>query len=186
MIPPIAERKIHEVLTKKISLQSFEQWLYEDRALETSNPDLYFELISFDYKSKDSFNKFYENFAKYIKFYKFEAERIAEYLYSIINKDKNCGHAIWMMYELYCDSYGFLGKIGMVYGFSLVDEVTSASNRNMEYIFDKFYPDIIADAKNVLSWLEEGKIVFKNQDNGYGGFEYDDFRSEAEVLQGQA
>lgn len=185
MISPIAEKKIYQVLTKKISLHSFEQWLYEDNVLESNNPNLYFELISFDYSSKDNFKDFYDKFAKHVGFYKFEVERLRDYLHSIIDKDENCGHAIWMMYELCCDGYGFLGKIGMVYGFSLVDEVTSASNRNMKYIFDKFYPNIIQDATNVLNWLEEGKIVFKNQDNGYGGFEYDDFRSEAEVLQGQ-
>lgn len=41
MISSIAEKQIYQVLTKKISLQSFEQWLYEDNVLESRNPDLY-------------------------------------------------------------------------------------------------------------------------------------------------
>lgn len=186
MIPSIAERKIHQVLTRKISFQSFEQWLYEDNVLESSNPDLYLELISFDYSSEDIFKDYYDSFARHVHFHKFEADRIKEYLYSIINKDENCGNAICAMYELYCDGYGFLGRLGIIYGLYLVDYETSESNHNIENILDKLYPEIIEDAKNALSWLAEGKIVFISQDNGYGVFEYEDFRSEAEVLQGQA
>ncbi|WP_440463711.1 hypothetical protein [Psychrobacter sp. ASPA161_6] len=187
MIPSITEQNIHQVLTQKMSIQSFEQWLYEDDVLESSNPALYLELISFDYSSEDNFYyRFYDNFAKYVHFYKFEAGRITEYLHSIINKDESCGNAIWVMYELYCDGYGFLGKLGIIYGLCLVDYETLESNHNIDNILDKLYPEIIDDAKNVLNWLEEGKIVFKSQDNGYGVFEYEDFRSEAEILQGHA
>ena len=183
MISSIAEQNIHQVLTKKMSIQSFEQWLYEDDVLESSNPDLYLELISFDYSSE---NGFYDSFAKYVHFYKFEADRITEYLHSIIDRDQKCGDAIWVMYELYCKGYGFLGKLGIIYGFCLVDYETSELNHSIDNILDKLYPEIIDDAKNVLNWLEEGKIVFKSQDNGYGVFEYEDFRSETEILQGHA
>ncbi|MGP4714638.1 MULTISPECIES: hypothetical protein [unclassified Psychrobacter] len=186
MIPPIAERKIHDVLKKKISLQSFEKWLYEDNILESSNPNLYFELISFYYTSEGSFNYFYENFAKHVGFYKFEADRLKEYLHSIINRDKDCGDSIYMTYHFYLDGYAFFDKIGMVYGVRLTDFDTSVANDNLNNILDEFYPDIIDDAKNLLSWLDEGKIVFKAHSNSYDVFEYDDFRSEAEILQGQA
>lgn len=64
MIPSIAERKIHQVLTREISFQSFEEWLYEDNVLESSNPDLYLELISFDYNSEDIFKDYYDGFAR--------------------------------------------------------------------------------------------------------------------------
>lgn len=184
MIPSIAEKQIHQVLTKKISLHSFEQWLYKDNVLESRNPNLYLELISFDYSSEDGF---YDSFAKYVHFHKFEADRIKEYLNSIIDRDENCGNAIWVMYELYCQGYEFLQKLGLIYGLCLVDCSYPASLVDESAnIIDKLYPSIIEDAKNVLNWLEEGKIVFKSQDNGYGIFEYEDFRSEAEILQGNA
>ena len=77
MIPLIAEKQIYQVLTEKTDLQSFEQWLYEDDVLETLDPDLYLELISFDYCAK---SKFYDSFVKYVHFYKFEADQIKEYL----------------------------------------------------------------------------------------------------------
>ncbi|WLP94278.1 hypothetical protein [Psychrobacter sp. M13] len=186
MIPSIAEQNIHQVLIKKMSIQSFERWLYEDDVLESSNPDLYFELISFDYSSESNFKNFYDSFTKYVHFYKFEADHIAEYLYSIINRDEGCSKAIHEMYYLYYDGYKFFEKLGMIYGVSLIDFDTLIASDNLDNILDKFYPDIIDDAKNVLSWLEEDKIVFKDESSEYGGFEYDDLRSEAEVLQGKA
>lgn len=184
MISSIAEKQIYQVLTKKISLQSFEQWLYEDNVLESRNPDLYLELISFDYGSEDGF---YDNFAKYVHFHKFEADQIKEYLYSIINRDQKCSDAILLMYELYCQGYKFLQKLGLIYGLCLVDcsHPVSLVDESAN-IIDKLYPSIIEDAKNVLHWLEEDKIVFKGQDNGYGIFEYEDFRNAAEILQGKA
>ena len=184
MIPLIAEKQIYQVLTGKTDLQSFEQWLYEDDVLETLDPDLYLELISFDYCAK---SKFYDSFAKYVRFYKFEADQIKEYLYSIINRDQDCGDNIYLMYELYCHGYGFLQKLGLIYGLCLVDYSHPISLvEESANTINKFYPDIIDDAKNVIHWLEDGKIVFKGQDNGYGIFKYDDFRSEVEVLQGKA
>jgi len=168
MTPSIAEKQIYQVLTKQTSIRSFELWLYEDNVLESSNPDLYLEMISFDYSSEDGF---YDSFAKYVPFHKFEADRIKEYLYSIIDRDKNCSNAIWTMYELYCQGYGFLQKLGLIYGLCLVDcsHPVSLADGSAN-IIDKLYPSIIEDAKNVLHWLKEDKIVFKGQDNGYGVF----------------
>lgn len=129
-------------------------------------------LISFDYSSQDSCKGFYNNFAKYVNFYKFEADRIKEYLQSIIGKDENCADTFLVIYDLYCMGYGFLQKLGLLYGLCLIDNsypITLVSSSNK--IIDMFYPDVIGDAKNVLSWLEEGKIAFKNRSNGYGVFE---------------
>ena len=187
MILSIVEQNIHQVLIKKMSVQSFEQWLYEDDVLESSNPDLYLELISFNYSSEDNFYyRFYDSFAQYVHFYKFEADRIKGYLNSIIDRDDKCCDVIYMMYHLYYDGYNFLNRLGMVYGVRLTDYDTSIPNDELNNILDDFYTDIISNAKNVLGWLEEGKIVFKGQGDSYDVFEYEDFRSEAEVLQGQA
>ena len=186
MTPSNVERKIYQVLGKKVTLSDFEQWLYEDKAIESSNPDLYFELISFNYDSENNLKDFYDNFARYVGFYKFEAERIKNYLDSIISRDSTSANAIWAMYDLYCAGYGFLGKLGIVYGICLVDHETSCLDNDTDNILNSFYPSIISDAKNVIAWLAEEKIVFNSHANDYGVFEYADFRSETEILQGNA
>ena len=77
-------------------------------------------------------------------------------------------------------------KLGLKYGLCLIDthyrvELVKDSND----VIGMFYPDIIYDAKNVLGWFEEGKIIFREEKNERGGFEYDDLRTEEEKQQGK-
>ena len=186
LIPFLLEQKIHQVIIQKISLKDFEQWLYQNDELEDLNPNLYLELISFDYSHESSFKEFQISFAKFVDRYKFETDLIKEYLYSIIDRENDYEHSIWKLYELYCTGYEFLQKLGLKYGLCLIDtsypvELVKDSND----VIDMFYPDIISDAKNVLGWLEEGKIIFREEKSEGGGFEYDDLRTEQEKQQGK-
>ena len=186
LIPFSLEQKIHQVITQKISLEDFENWLYQNDELEALNPNLYLELISFDYSHESSFKEFQISFAKFVDRYKFEVERIKDYLCSIIDRDENCAKSILMTYELYCMGYEFLQKLGLKYGLCLIDtsypvELVKDSND----VIDMFYPDIISDAKNVLDWLEEGKIIFREEKSEQGGFKYDDLRTGEEKQQGK-
>lgn len=185
-IPFLLEQKIHQVITQKISLKDFEQWLYLNDELEALNPNLYLELIAFDYSHESSFREFQLSFKKYVGFHKFEADLIKEYLYSIIDRENDYEQSIWRLYELYCTGYEFLQKLGLKYGLCLIDthyrvELVKDSND----VIGMFYPDIIYDAKNVLGWFEEGKIIFREEKNERGGFEYDDLRTEEEKQQGK-
>lgn len=184
-IPFLLEQKIHQVIIQKISLKDFEQWLYQNDELEVSNPNLYLELISFDYSHESSFKEFQISFAKFVDRYKFEVERIKDYLCSIIDRDENCANSILMTYELYYMGYEFFQRLGLMYGLCIID--TSYPEKLIDSynkVVDMFYPDIIYDAKNVLGWLEESKIVLKNKPNDSGGFEYEDLRGEDEVIKG--
>lgn len=180
------EQKIHQVITQKISLEGFEHWLYQNDELEVLDPNLYLELIAFDYSRESSFKKFQLSFTKYVGFHKFETDLIKEYLYSIIDRENDYEYSIWRLYELYCTGYEFLQKLGIKYGLCLIDtsspvKLVKGSNE----VIDMFYPDIISDAKNVLGWLEEGKIIFRDEKGERGGFKYDDLRTEEEKQQGR-
>ena len=182
-IPQDLEVKLHETLTKKITLKQFEQWLYSNNNLEKENPNLYLELISFDYSFEYNLKDFYERFDCYIDDSKFETEQLIAYLQSIINKSDDCGYAIWKIYELYCDEYDFFRKLALKYGLCLLDLTNLSSDASIAVI-DRFYPDIIDDAKMALNWFENKKILLKNEKNDYGGFKYDDLRNSLERRQG--
>lgn len=184
-IPFLLEQKIHQVIIQKISLKDFEQWLYQNDELEALNPNLYLELIAFDYSHESSFKEFQISFSKFVDRYKFEVERIKDYLCSIIDRDENCANSILMTYELYCMGYEFFQRMGLMYGLCIID--TSYPEKLIDSynkVVDMFYPDIIYDAKNALGWLEESKVVLKNKPNDSGGFEYEDLRDEDEVIKG--
>ncbi|PNK60463.1 hypothetical protein [Psychrobacter sp. FDAARGOS_221] len=57
-IPFSLEQKMHQVITEKLSLKDFESWLYQNDELESVNPDLYLELIFFDYSHDYSLKAF--------------------------------------------------------------------------------------------------------------------------------
>lgn len=175
--------KLYQALTKQITLKQFEQWLYANDTLESDHPELYFELISFDYSAEANLKDFYHRFDGYVNYSNFEAEQLIAYLTSIIEKSDDCGCAIWMIYELYCDGYDFFRRLGLKYGLCLLDLPNLASDSS-KVVIDKLYPDIIDDAKMALSWFENNKILFKNEKNDYGGFKYDDLRNPLERQQG--
>ncbi|MDO5768024.1 MAG: hypothetical protein Q4P13_00840 [Psychrobacter sp.] len=177
------EVKLYQVLGKKITLKQFEQWLYTYDTLESDDPNLYFELISFDYSSKDNLKDFYHRFDCYIDYSKFEAEQMIGYLQSIIEKSDDCGCAIWMIYELYCDGYDFFRRLGLKYGLCLIN-LPNLSSDESRAVIDKLYPDIIEDAKLALNWFKNKKIIFKNGKNDWGEFKYDDLRTSLERQQG--
>lgn len=188
------EFKFYEALKHKISIQDFEQWVYETKELELELPeDTYTDLISLNYKGKFAHNELEKIVEPFVDNGKFEVKRISNYLKSIINRDEKCADSIEMTYDLYCNGYVFLRRLGLVYG--LLISCPPAGNYEKSWneitkdeqdeLLNKFYPDIIIDAKNALKWIAQGKIIIKNTLNELGDYEYVDLRSQEEINQGE-
>jgi len=188
------ELKFYEVLKHKISIQDFEQWVYETKELESELPeDTYTDLISLNYRDKYAYNELGKIVEPFIDNGKFEIKRISKYLKSIINRDEKCAESIEMTYDLYCSGYAFLRRLGLTYGLLIScppagnyqkswNEITKAEQ---DELLDKLYPEIIIDAKNALEWINKGKIIIKDTVNELGDYEYDDFRNQEEIIQGE-
>lgn len=58
------------------------------------------------------------------------------------------------------------------------------SVKEQNELLDKFYPEIIVDAKNALAWFDTNKIIIKSKVDESGHYEYDDFRNREEKEQG--
>lgn len=188
------ELKFYEVLKHKISIQDFEQWVYETKELESELPeDTYTDLISLNYKDKYAYNELGKIVEPFIDNGKFEIKRISKYLESIIDRDEKCAESIEMTYDLYCSGYAFLRRLGLTYGLLIScppagnyqkswNEITKAEQ---DELLEKLYPEIIIDAKNALEWMNKGKIVIKDTVNELGDYEYDDLRNQREINQGE-
>ncbi len=188
------ELKFYEALKHKISIQDFEQWVYETKELELELPeDTYTDLISLNYKGKYVHNDLEKIVKSFVDNGKFEIKRISRYLKSIIDKDENCAESIEMTYNLYCNGYTFLRRLGLTYG--LLISCPPAGNYQKSWIeitraeqdelLNKFYPEIIVDAQNALTWINKGKIIIKDTVNELGDYEYDDLRNQEEISQGE-
>ncbi|MGB3466054.1 MAG: hypothetical protein WBA74_12320 [Cyclobacteriaceae bacterium] len=193
-ISEYTELKFYEVLKHKISIQDFEQWVYETKELESELPeDTYTDLISLNYKDKYAYNELEKIVEPFIDNGKFEIKRISKYLESIIDRDEKCAESIEMTYDLYCSGYAFLRRLGLTYGLLIScppagnyqkswNEITKVEQ---DELLDKLYPEIIIDAKNALEWINKGKIIIKDTVNELGDYEYDDLRNQEEINQGE-
>ena len=188
------ELKFYEVLKHKISIQDFEQWVYETKELESELPeDTYIDLISLNYKDKHAHNELEKIIEPFIDNGKFEIKRISKYLESIIDRDEKCAESIELTHDLYCSGYAFLRRLGLTYGLLIScppagnyqkswNEITKAEQ---DELLDKLYPEIIIHAKNALEWINKGKIIIKDTVNELGDYEYDDLRDQEEINQGE-
>jgi hypothetical protein len=186
------EEKFYKVLMHKIGIQDFEKWVYATSELETElEEDVYIEIVSLNYKSKFAHDELEKIVGCFIDKGKFE-KKIKRFIESIINRDENCAESIEMTYELYCSGYTFLRRLGLTYvllvAFPPAGNYQKAWNeislQEQNDLLDKFYPSIILDAKNVLRWIENRKIIIRNSVDELGNYEYDDFRNQEEINQG--
>ena len=188
------ELKFYEALKHKISIQVFEQWVYETKELEFELPeDTYTDLISLNYTDKYIYNELEKIIQPFVDNGKFEIKRISKYLKSIIERDDDCAESIEMTYDLYCNGYAFLRRLGLTYG--LLISCPPAGNyqkswneitiEEQDELLNKLYPEIIVDAQNALRWINEGKIIIKDSVNELGDYEYDDLRNKEEIKQGE-
>ena len=188
------EQKFYEVLKYKISIHDFERWVYETKDLELElSEDIYTDLISLNYKDKYAHNELEKIVKPFVDNGKFEIKRISKYLKSIIDRDEKCAESIELTYDLYCNGYAFLRRLGLTYGLLIScppagnyqkswNEITNAEQ---DELLNKFYPDIIVDAQSALTWINKGKIIIKDTVNELGDYEYDDLRNQEERNQGE-
>ncbi|AFM05566.1 hypothetical protein Fleli_3235 [Bernardetia litoralis DSM 6794] len=189
-----SEQKFYEVLKYKVSIQNFEQWVYNTKELEMElPPNSYLELISLNFKGKYIYLELEKVISQFVNNGKFEIKRLQNHLKSIIYRDEKCAESIEMTYDLYCAGYNFLRRLGLIYGLSVasppIDDYTKTwkeiSRIEQEGLLNKLYPKIILDAQNALNWIENGKIIIKDSINEYGNYEYEDLRNKEEIEQGE-
>jgi len=188
------ELEFYKALKQKITLLDFEQWVYKTDELEHELPDdVYIDLISLNFKGKFAHDELAEIISSFVKYGEFEIKRLEKYLISIISRDSNCAESIEMTYDLYCDGYVFLRRLGLVYGLTVAcppmhnyqKSWKEISKEEQDELLNEFYPEIITDAKNALAWIHKRKIVIENTLDENGHYEYKDLRNQEEINQGE-
>lgn len=148
-----------------ISKDDFESWLYQCKELEKhiSSED-YFELISYSYKSAHRFD-FVELIEKFIDPAEYEFYALMKKLDETLEKDK---HPDIMddLYYLYCNGYGFMDTLGLVYGLSYAETCINMGKNSpeaMNFIND-YFPDFQKEIARVKQLLVSGHIIIKGKD----------------------
>lgn len=175
------------------SPREFEEWLYENSNLDQGLNEIdYLDLISLnysrplaEYESKKILNAHLPPNV-YIKYV------LCQMMKDIIERSENVHWQISETYNLYCKGYDFFQKMGFTYGLRVdcpPPEYMSGgrlSSDQLEKLLNSFYPDIIGDAQQILSCLNENKIEFKLSEStwlvdGLPDYpEYNDHRNKKE------
>jgi hypothetical protein len=186
-LPVDIQEIFFETLNGDKSISEFEEWLYNDKSLETIiNSDDYLDLISYNYKTDTSKKWLYTLFEKYIDKGEFEKRKIRNILAKGLIRNKEQSRIIIEFYDLYCKGYIFLDKLGLGYGlaakipFSQADSWDELTSTQQNDLLNSFYPGIEIEILRVISWIDSGEIVLTGIQNELGHNEYIDNRSEVE------
>jgi predicted KAP-like P-loop ATPase len=169
------EQKFYNLLRSNITILEFEEWVYkvdEELLSKYFGNDLYFELISQNYKDKHVINELETLLFSNVPFGRFEEIKIRELLEQIINDKGILVEIIEEFYDLYCDGYNFLRYIGLAYVFH------GMPRENETYNFtDQTRKNLKSEAKRILSFLDNRKIIITDE------YEYEDLREEADKIE---
>lgn len=188
-LPAHIKTEVFEFLNREMPLEEFEQWVYATKDIEEvfSRED-YVELLSVDYSKISNRFDVVKLVTRYIDEGEYETWKLKKLLYAVINDDADLQQVFIDFYDLYCDGYRFLDNLGLGYGLFVVvppseyssDSWEKLSEQEQKRLLASFFPGALNEVKRVLSWLNDGKIVILNEQDGPGHFKYLDHRSEEE------
>ena len=182
--------KIYEFYEHKFSILEFEKWVYEDskRLEKDHEPELYLELISFNYKSKYARQEFFKKFDQYINWGEYESWRLHIILDSIINKDSRFYECLIETYDLRNYGYHFFEELGMGYGLKLYGETNYGEENWYDKdraargkIIEEYHAIALKSALQVKNWIQTGKIVLTGRRGEYNRYIYIDNRKPEEL-----
>jgi hypothetical protein len=172
-----------------ISLGEFERWVYASENLEAIlDADDYLEIISLNYKMSGARHELYKILKRLIDIGEFETYKMLELLNEAKLKTERLPFVLMEFYDLYCDGYGFLQELGLVYGLRLevnpsqysADNWCDLTAKEKQDLLNSFSPQLEVAIQQVIDWLTSKQIVLTGEQNEIGHYQYDDFRTETE------
>ncbi|MGX5820668.1 hypothetical protein ACWKWU_20910 [Chitinophaga lutea] len=162
-----------------ISKNDFEAWLYQCKELEKHlESDAYFELISFSYKSAHRID-FVKLIDKYIDPAEYEYYSLMRKLDEVLNKDMH-PDILHDLYYLYCNGYGFMDTLGLVYGLNYAETCINLGKNSPEakVLIDTYFPEFQFEVARVKTLLESGRVIIKGKDEA-NNYDYVEIESES-------
>lgn len=160
----------NRVYKKEMSLEQFEEWLYDNIQLESAHPELYDCLIDINYQQKDALWKLQGAILPFIELAEPEYLRITAMLNSLINTEEDYQTVMSSIYKEYCAGYTFLRYLGLCFIASTVDDPNNHELISQNLIKQQNY--LKQEAKRLLHFFENSEIKIT------GEHQYRDFRTE--------
>lgn len=186
--PTDIQIEFFELFNGELSIEKFEQWVYEKRELETYfGSSEYIDFISLNFKSRHIIHEMKKIVDKYLNYGMFEKWKIDKILNDLITKNDDFAKSLIVTYDLYCKGYGFLGNIALGYGLTFANDFyeftnwTKLSPEEKNKRIDAIYDEVKYETEKVRDWLERKKVVLTGEmDDDIGYFNYIDNRTTEE------
>ena len=173
-------------LAGDLDIGAFEQWVYATPQLEKEmEADDYLDLISARYSDRTDKYEIQRVTQKYVDEGDHHTRVIKRDLRHIIDGTGNLPAILVEFYYLCCDGYGFLNTLGLDYGLNILcppreysaDEWEDLSLDSQQKLLTSFFPDVVDEAKRILTWLNDGSLVLLGKGDDYF-CKYEDNRVE--------
>ncbi|MGL5080262.1 MAG: hypothetical protein ACRC8A_02125 [Microcoleaceae cyanobacterium] len=188
-LPEDIEIRFFRFMYGEEPISEFEQWVYATSTLEeTLGDEDYFNLISLDFAKRGSQYKLIKILERHIDAGEYETWKLKNLLNLFLSQKGDLPLMLCEFYELYCDRFSFLDTLGLGYGLAIrvppngysSEYWQELTDKEKESLLDSILPDAIDEARKVLTWLDEGKIVITDEQDELGRYLYLDKRSENE------
>ena len=144
--------KIFDILTEKITVSEFENWLYDSEYLKhkITEDSLIFNVININYKEEDAINRIEEIASEIFSDEEFLIVKIERYCFKIINSDntddyKNYVSKIIENFDFDNDSEPYWDFYNIYYSFDGYDmcEYENSSSEHVDYKAKKYAKSVI-------------------------------------------
>lgn len=186
LLPIEIQIQFFKVHNHEISIEDFEQWLYLQKDLEEHlGSEVYFELISINFKGRHVKYEMGKVINPYLDFGKFEERRLKKVLRDLITKSEDFAKSLIETYDLYCSGYSFFEKLAMGYGLTFSDDFFDYADwlkldpYQKENRINNIFKGVKKEAELVLSWIDSGKITLTGETNHLGHYSFIDKRNES-------
>lgn len=177
----IYNKEIYEylisVLRYQVSIQDFEQWLYNNDELleEYLGKQLYFELINLKYNSKFVIEELEPLLIIILQYKSIEEFKIKDLLNRLVYVDKDFISSCREIYREYCNGYSFLRMIALKYIMYDYDFQLEFESNRIE--FEKDRKEYVEEGLRLLEFFNFGKLEIIAE------HEYIDLRTEEERIE---
>jgi len=158
----------YRLIANRCEIEEFEQQLYSMADIEERLSELdYLNLISIDYRLPSAAYEALKIVNKYVVSSRYHEWYLGSLLTRIIDRTADVHEAIEECYYLYCIGLGFLYDLGLGYGLAIIappggysaSDWYGLTDIEKERLVDGMYPGIVDEARRVLGWIQDGKVV---------------------------
>ena len=188
-LPASIKQTFFGMMSGLIPIEDFEQWVYTNEELEIAlSDDAYLALVSLNYKKSGAKYELFKLLQSITSVSEYETLKLTRLLNAAKIRDIKLPGTLAQFYDLYCDGYYFLRKLGLGLGLSMyvlpapykVEHRSELKESELKALVNSIPLSLENEVNEVLKWLEEGKIVLTGTKDQYDHREFIDNRSDAD------